>query len=211
MRGVVVVVNQVVQRAGVLRRRSQHLFENRGDLHLRLAPGEARAMALVRVGRADETARHRAEQRERVEGGDVRIVGFTRVQLTHRLGVRAPPRLGRAVTEQPIGGSEERLIPWPGGLRHSCGRRRRETRQRRAPSLDIFMAPQRLVPGHRLAPIGHRQGGIDLSSLDEGLVRVFVLEQVEGGDAALIDSVCAGLREGTSAERQQHARRRAKM
>jgi hypothetical protein len=165
----------------------------------------------MRFGGANEAARHRAEQRERVEGRDVRIVRFTSVQLTHRLSVGAPPRLGRALAEQSIGGSEQRLIPWPGGLRHSCGRCRRETRQRRAPSLDIFMAPQRLVPGHRLAPIGHCQGGIDLSSLDEGLVRIFVLEQVERGDAALIDGVGAGLREGTSAERQQHARRRGKM
>jgi len=45
----------------------------------------------------------------------------------------------------------------------------------------------------------------------ECLVRVFVLEQVESGDPALIGGVCAGLREGTSAERQQHARRHGKV
>ena len=51
MFGIVVVVQQVVQRAGMLGMRSQHPVEDRRDPGLRLAARQRLAVALVRVGR----------------------------------------------------------------------------------------------------------------------------------------------------------------
>ena len=37
--------------------------------------------------------------------------------------------------------------------------------------------------GHRLAPVGHDQAGIELTGPHERVVGLFVLESVKGGDA----------------------------
>ena len=43
----------------------------------------------------------------------------------------------------------------------------------------ILLAPQRMVVGHRLAPVGHGEVRIDRLHLDERLARILVLEAVQ--------------------------------
>ena len=66
VRGVVVVVQQVMKRAGMIRMRPQNLPQDLVHACLCLAAGKRRAMSFVRIHVADEAARHRAEQRERI-------------------------------------------------------------------------------------------------------------------------------------------------
>ena len=207
---VVVVVHQIVQRASMLRIRSQYAVEDRRDTRLRVAAGERRAVAFVGVGRADQTARHRAEQGERVQRGDIGIVGLPRVQLAHGVRVVAAARLGVAVAEQAFDRAEPRLLLRASGLRTARGRRGAEPGQRQPRGFEVLVAPQRLVVGHRLAPVRHDEAGIELTSLSKSLVRVLVLELMERSESAPEHScrvyLCEGAADGSDNEQARHQR-----
>ena len=141
---------------------------------------------------ADETARHRAEERERVERRDIRIAAVLFVHASHRIGVAAMTGFRIAVAEENVGGGNQRAFGRSGGLRGARSGRLTETREHAASCGDVLFAPKGLVIRHRLAPVGHREGGIDGLGLPERLVRILVLEQVERDEAAFVRESCVG-------------------
>jgi len=56
--------------------RLQHTIEDRRHSSLNFAPRQHLAVAFVRVCEANQAARHRSEQRERVKRRDVGVVGL---------------------------------------------------------------------------------------------------------------------------------------
>ena len=180
---IVVVVQKVVQCARMPGVRPQHLFENRRHARLGRAAGKRRAVSLVRIHRTRQSSRHCAEQRQRIEGGDFRIVRELRVVRRHRARVRGTPRGDVAGAKQRFDGGQEPAFAFGAGLGRPRDGVRRQARQDAPRGGDVFVLPERLVVGHRLAPVGHRETRIDLLCLDEGGVGVFVFEVVECGDA----------------------------
>ena len=164
--GIVVVVQQVVKRSGMPRVRGQHLFENSCHLLLRFAPCQTMTVPLGRVHVTNEAARHRSEQGQRMKGRHFRIVRLTRVEARHRVGIGASALGEVAFAEEDLDGCDER----------SFGRGERrdvrigaQARQRLACRVDVLASPERLVVGHRLAPVRHREATIDLLGLLKGV------------------------------------------
>ena len=136
----------------------------------------------MRVIVSNQAARHRAQQREGIERGDVRIVPILLVQSTHRVGVTLAPSARIAVTEQDLDGCNQRLFRRRPAVAAARGGRTHQDGAARACCGDVLPAPERLVVGHRLAPVDAiAKPGSSALSLAEGLVGVLVFEQVERG------------------------------
>ena len=167
--GVVIGVDQVVHGPGVLRIRPCDVLDDGRRAHV----GDDVAAAVAGT-----------EQRQRVEGLHLEVV---RVLVVH------PAHLGRVagVARQLVPLAEERVNrPQPvpllvaGRLREPLFARGPQPAQRLAGALGRRLRPQRVVVGHRLAPIRHREVWRRLLGLDERILRVLVLEGVEEEHAA---------------------------
>ena len=93
---IVVGVNQIVRRAGMVRVIAEHRLEDRRGAHV-----DGEVAALVR----------RAEERQRVERGGVRIVRIRRDGVRHRVGVGEVARLLVAVAVEDLDGAHIVLFP----------------------------------------------------------------------------------------------------
>jgi hypothetical protein len=123
---------------------ARHAVEDRRDLRLRGAAGERRAVTLVilaRGVRANQAARHRAEQRQRIEGGDVGIVLIMRVERTHRVGVPASATRRVPVAEQRFLRLQVAALLRICRPRDARSGRRAETRERRSRRRNVLIAP----------------------------------------------------------------------
>ena len=138
---VVVVVQQVMKRTGMLGMRAQHLLENRPDLCLRGATRQHLTVAFVRIDVADEAARHRAQKSERVQRRHIGIVRLAFMEPSHLVRVPLMSNQRVAVGEEHLHGREEPLVPGSRGLRDADRRRRTETCQRLASRRDILAPP----------------------------------------------------------------------
>src|SRR6185295_17017064 len=102
-------------------------------------------------------------------------------------------------------GIEVGLLPNGSRLCLSRVTSRRKAIQRRTRLLDVFVVPERLVVGHRLAPICESERGVDPLSLSEGGDGVVVLEAVQQQHAAHERRLCrrgSGVGERDAAERR---------
>jgi hypothetical protein len=104
----------------------------------------------------------RAEKRQRVERGSVRIVRIGAMELRHRIRVREVAGLLVGVAVEDLDGTDVRLFPRCSAAGEARLARRRQPRQGFARGAAVLLHPHRMVVGHRLAPIGHREAGIDL-------------------------------------------------
>ena len=181
--GVVVGVQQVVQRLGVLRVFRQHPFEDRRDLRLDRASRQLLTARRARLAEADQAARHVAEERQRIQRRDIRIVGQHPKQVGHRGGVARVTRRAIAVSEQLFNGAEQAALARRAGCRGARRWTRPETGQRGAGGVDVLAAPQRLMIGERFPPVGEYRLWIERFRRAKRLVRVLVLELMQGGDA----------------------------
>ena len=186
---IVVVVQQVVQRARMFRVRAQHAV--RGSSPRASGSRCRRAPALwpsCASAVPDQAARHRPEQRQRVERR------------------RRPDRPGTGAYSRPIASAycrrrarrvalaERATRPRSsspcsfGSLRPARAGRLPSARGGPAPARPAWtssLSPERLVIGHRLAPVSHDEAGIEPARLPKRVVGVFVLERVQRCHAAL--------------------------
>ena len=168
----------------MLRVRPQDRFENAGHAGLDVAAGERGAVPFVGVRGAREIAPHRSQQRDCVEGCRLGIVGVAGVQPRHRIRIRLPACRLVTWTEEDLQRGEVSAFLLGPGLRRARGRRRPEPGEDAASGGDVFVAPQGLVVGHRLAPVRHREPRVGLLGALERGVGLFVLEAMERGDPA---------------------------
>ena len=181
---IVVVVNQIVQRAGVIRVCLQHAIEDRRDSRLHRAAGQSVDVSFVGIFVADQAARHRAEQREGIQRGDVGIVRILLVGAGHRRGVLLMAGCAVALAEERVGGIEQVGLGWSGRPVQACRAGRAQAPQGVAAGGRIFFTPQDLVVGHRFAPERHRQRPVGVLGAPERVIRVLVFEQMKGSQSA---------------------------
>src|SRR5262245_968225 len=106
------------------------------------------------------------------------------------------PRHRVAVAEQHFDGGQHSPIGRRSRLRRPRVGRRRQARQHLPRGGDVLPSPEGLVIGHSLAPVRHREIGIDALRLGKRFVRVFVFEQMERGETARVKDPCVRLRAG---------------
>ena len=160
---IVVRVDQVVRRAGMLRVLRVDLFHQRGGLHV---DGEVPAVVAG------------AEQRQCIERRDLIVLRKLLVHAAQLLGIGQ-------VAGQLIAGAVqavERRQPFfflgggrLGPTRLGCGR---QAGERGVRLLRRRLLPYGVVVGHGLAPIRHRKSRVRLLRLLEGFLRIVVLEAV---------------------------------
>ncbi len=167
--GIVVGVDQVVNRARVERILREDFLGDRGGLHV------GRNVALALAG---------PQNREGVEGRRVLILGKPLVEAAHRL--RVVPVVGRLVplAVKNLDGGQVHPLPLGRRLRQARFRRRGEPFQGLASRAGVLLHPERMVEGHRLAPVSHGEAGLRLLRGAEFLGRVVELEAVEQQSAA---------------------------
>ncbi len=161
---IVVAVDEVVQHAGMLRMRRQNFFEQRRRAHV---GGEIAAL----MGSAEEG--------ESVEGGSVDVVGIAFVHDAHRIRVLEIALVFRAVAVKNFDRAKVVALALRLRFCQTIGRRCAEFLQHRASGIGVLLKPDRMRVRHRLAPIGHRERGLDRLRFPECLRRRFVLEVVE--------------------------------
>ncbi len=124
---------------------------------------------------------HAAEQRQRIEGADLVVVGILRIQPRHRVRVGDVARqfVARAEVEH-LHRLEQRLLLRQLGLGQPRLVRRRELVERGLRLGDVLLRPQRMVVAHGLAPVGHGEVRVDLLGLLERQGRLVELEVVQG-------------------------------
>ena len=197
MIGVVERVDDEVRRARVLRILPIHLLDDRRRESLA-------AEALV-------AGPHRAEQRQRVEGGHLVIVRPLGIQPRHGVGVGVVAReLVAWRVEQPIGGADEGLLLGRAGLCDSALQRRRDLLERALSGLRVLLRPQRVVVAHRLAPVGHHEVRIRLLRALErlgGLVELEAVKVLHAFEKRRLRAGRAGGRKGDGAELLRRQRR----
>jgi hypothetical protein len=123
---------------------------------------------------------HRAEQRQRIQRGDLVVVRRLFIHARHRVRVRLIARelVARRV-EQLIDGFDVRLLLRQLCLREPAIECRRELAERLFRRVDIYLRPERMVVAHRLAPIGERESRIRLLGFPERFGRLVELEAVK--------------------------------
>src|SRR4029077_4407374 len=107
-----------------------------------------------------------------------------RVELAHAAGVRAVTRRLVAIANQAFHRVEITLLARGRRFALARGARRPEARERGARLVHALVVPERLIVRERLAPVRHREAGIDLLRLPEGFDGVVVLEAVQQEDSA---------------------------
>ena len=182
--------------------------------------GDPARLFAQRQGRVP--ARQDREQRQRVERLRFVVLRKLRRQRRHLIGIGA---VARGLVAGPVERVDRREIPLlarGSGLRCALLRRGSQLRQCRAARGHVLMKPDRLIEGHRLAPVSERKRRIDLLRRAKGLDRVFIAEAVEPRDSAQEVSLRrrgagvgqddgaewrADLRRGGDEERQRHGER----
>ena len=164
MNGVVEGVYDVVGRAGVHRVGLQDGLGHRGRLHV-----DREVAAVVRG----------SEQRKRAEGGGVVIVGVLLGQAPHGVAVAEIAGFLGTVAVQDLDGLEPVAFPFGRHPRQPLGGIRCVFAQHCQRRFAILPHPDRMVVGLGLAPVGHREIGVDLPCLPEPRLRILVLEVVE--------------------------------
>jgi hypothetical protein len=165
---IVVGMNQVVRRAWVVRILRVDLFDERGGPHV-----DGKVASAV-AG---------AEQRQRVERRDLIVGRILVVHALHRLGVGEIAREFLAGTVQAVERRHPVLFLRRRRFGDSALGRGRQPGQRRLRQIGCGLLPHRVVVGHRLAPVRHREIGVRLLGLLERLLRFVVLEAVHQQDA----------------------------
>ena len=157
-------MNQIVRGPGMAGILVEHFLDDRRRSHV------GSGVAAVVTG---------AEQRQGVKGGRVEIVGIGLHQALRRLGVGE-------IARQLLAVAVEDLDRFEVGLLARCGRRgaprfgsRRQLPERLTGGVQILLVPQRVIVGHRFAPGGHCEAGLDLARFLKSLARVDVLEAVQ--------------------------------
>ena len=179
--GVVIGVNQIVRRARVIWMIAEHRLDDRRGSHVEseVAPG---------VGGA--------EQRERVKCRGVGVVRIRTIEIGHRVRIREIARLFVGVAVEDLDGAEVVLLALR--LRPCDARlaRRRQPRQRFPRGAAVLLHPHGMVVGHRLAPVGHGEVGIDLLRTAKQIGRRGIFEVVElreAGEKAVLGGGRAGI------------------
>ena len=149
---IVVRVNEVVRKARMIRMRGKNRFENCGRPHI---DGE---VAAVMRG---------SQQRQRIKCRRIHVVRILSRQARQRLGKREVAAVLVAVAVQDFDGAH--VIPLALGLRFRhprIGRRCKpcEGCERR---VAVLLHPHRVRVGHRFAPVGHGEVGVELLRLAE--------------------------------------------
>ncbi len=137
----------------------------------------------ARVGREVALAVGAPQDRQRVEGARLHVRGMGGRQPGHRAHVRRVPlRLG-SLAVQDVERREVRRLPLGGRPRPPCRRRGRVAGQRGQRRLLVLLPPERVVVGHRLAPVRHGEVRVLLLSRPKGERRILELEGMEEEDA----------------------------
>jgi hypothetical protein len=209
--GIVVVVDQVVERAGMIGMAGQHPLEDRRGL---LLDGAAHERVSVRVvaGVAEQrrAARGGGHEREGQEALHVGIVRVRRGQPPHPLRIRLIARRAVSASEQGLHRAEVTLLQLRLRLRGARRGRRRQPAQGCARFVRVLVEPERLVPGDGLAPVAQDEIAVHALRLAEGLDGVFVLEVVQRDDAAQERRPCGhgtGVGKASGGQDQEHDER----
>ena len=125
-----------------------------------------------------------AQQRQRVEGRDLGIVGIGIVQVAHRLHVLEAALGVVAVPPEDLDRAHEPLLPLGRRLGDALLGCRRQALQRLPRLGRVHVGDQRMVVGERFAPVGQREVGIDRLGRVELLARLLPAEAVQDRDAA---------------------------
>ena len=166
--GIVVRVNQIVRRARMRRIPPQHVLHDGRRLHRR---------AQIRLA-----TRAQAQEGERVQARPLEVGRVLLLYLRHRRLVGPSALLELALPVQGLHGPE--IGPLPRISPSATASPVPQPRQRCARSRGVVLAPDGVIVGERLAPIGHREAGVDSLRLPKRLGRICVLEAVEQGQSS---------------------------
>ena len=185
VRRIVVIMDQVVQRPGVVGAKGEDRAKDRRRFSLHGAANERMLVLIVaRIAKESRTARRGAHERQCEECPCLEVGRIRASQLAHRLAIGTIARCALARSVQRLDGPQVALLAL--GRRQSQPRLRcrRKPCERRARGVGILVEPQRLVAGHRLAPVRHGKAAVVALSLAKRLDGVLVLEVVERLHAA---------------------------
>ena len=152
MDGIVVRVNQVVRQAGMVGMGGKQRFEYGRRSH---------------VDREVAAAMGRSEQRQRVKRCGIHIVRVLARQAGHGVGEGKVAAVLVAVAVQDLDGAHVVLLAFGSGFRDSRLSRRCEASERLERRVAILLHPHGVGVGHRLAPVGHREVGVELLRFSE--------------------------------------------
>jgi hypothetical protein len=186
-------VDQVVRGARVFRIFAEYALRNRRAQH---------------VGRDVANAGLHAEQGQRVKKLDFVVLGIGRSQLLHGAHVGPVALFLAAGPVQQLQRGDEALFAGDGSSGAARLGRGAQLAQCRSAGLKVLLVPDRVVPGHRLAPVGHGEIRIERLRLEKTLTGIRIFEEMQQQHA--LDKSLLGLfrfRARRKAEAAQHTSR----
>ena len=192
VRGIVGGVDEIVRRTRMMRMR----FEYRQHQLVRLLIRDRFALPLIQ-----------SEQRQRVERRRLDVIGIARVHLPQRIRPRRIPlrlRPGRRV--QILHALEPRALLRTPRQCETRFSRRRQLHQRLLRRGGVLLIPHRMRVRHRLAPVSHHVGRVELLRFLKGDRRARIVEVVEEQHAADERRVRGGVRLRREVDRAEHQR-----
>ena len=144
--GVVIAVDEVVNDAGMTRMLWEGFFEDCGGAHV-----SGKVAAAFRAG----------EDRERVEGGGIDVVGIILVEVGHGGCIFLVAIFFAAFAVENLDGGEILLFARRGGFGLAGFGSGGEFLQNFAGGVEILIVPDTVIFGHGFTPVSHGEVGVD--------------------------------------------------
>ncbi len=110
----------------------------------------------------------RAQYRQRAESRDLGVIREGAVHIGHGALVPIVPFLFLALAVEDLDGGEPHPLSLGGGHGLTVIGRSGQPAERFERLISELLIPERVVPGHRLAPVRHGEVGIGILGLSEG-------------------------------------------